>query len=169
LTQIKLASKVSNNALEALGLHVGALYSNLGKRIVGVVELAAIERGEVAPDEDKEGSVTLQIKHLEIANLEQDEHLREVLRALYTHRTAYGKLTEDQEIELSERTIAQCAGNVNAVEAARLHVAIERWEEYARQALNNGRLTASELRRELGTVADALRCTIYPDALVPAK
>jgi hypothetical protein len=92
--------------------------------------------------------------------------VREVLRALYTHRTAYGTVTEESDVELSERTIADCAGRVNAIEAARLHVAVERWGDYARQASRSGKLTASDLRRELTAVADALHAAIHPDALV---
>lgn len=165
MTSIKLDSKVATNANDALLPHVGNLYANLGKRIVGVVELAATERSQPAPDEDKEAAVKLQIKHLEIASPEQEEPIRETLRALYTHRTAYGKLDEDGEVELSERTIADCAGRVNAIEAARLHTAVEHWGDYARQASRNGKLTAAEVRRELTTVADALHALIHPDAI----
>jgi LPS O-antigen subunit length determinant protein (WzzB/FepE family) len=38
--------------------------------------------------------------------------------------------------------------------------------DYARQAINNGKLTASELRHELTAVTEGLRATVFPDVLV---
>jgi hypothetical protein len=165
VTAVKLNSKLATYASDALTAHVPSLYSNLGKRIVGVVELAAVERTQAAPDEDKEASVTLQIKHLEVASVDQEDNIRHALRALHTQRTAYGTITEAGDIELSETTLSRCAGEVNAVEAARLHIAIDRWHDYARQALANSKLTGTELRRELTTIADALHATIYPPTI----
>jgi hypothetical protein len=162
VTKIKLDSAMANAAQDALTPHVARLYSSLGTRIVVV----AVERTQPAADEDKEAAVKLAIKHLEVANGDQEEAVRQALRALHTQRTAYGTITEQQDIELSERTLAQCAGELNLIEAARLHVAIERWTDYARQAINNGKLTASELRHELTAVTEGLRATVFPDVLV---
>jgi hypothetical protein len=168
MTKVKLDSAIANAANDALMPHVGRLYSALGTRIVVIAELAAVERTQPAADEDKEAVVRLQVKHLEVATDEREEPVREALRALHTQRTAYGTLLEDGEVELAERTLAACAGELNAIEAARLHVAIERWTDYARQATGNGKLTASELRHELAAVADGLRAAIYPDVLAKA-
>lgn len=165
MTKVKINGTPSTNALDALMPHVPSLYSNLGKRVVIIAELAAVDRLQVAPDEDKEASVTLQIKHAEVAGPESEDAVRQALRALHTQRTAYGTITEEQDIEISERTLSLCAGELNAIEAARLHVAVEQWGAYARQATHNPKLTASELRRELTTVSDALHAVIHPDSI----
>lgn len=164
MTKIKLNGSVANAALEALSPHVNRLYASLGTRIVVIAELSAAERNQIADDEDKEPAVTLTVKHLEVASDNLEDDVREALRALHTHRTAYGKLTEDNDIELSENTLAQLAGSVNATEAARLHVGIERWTDYGRQALGNSKLTQQQMRAEFDTVNEALRGLIYPEA-----
>lgn len=166
MTTAKIATKLSNQAMEGLGEHVPGLYANPGKRVVAIVELAHIERNQPAPDEDKEASVTLGIKHLEVANHEQEDALRQALRALFTLRTAYGKLTETDDVELGEDTLRRCAGELTTIEAARLHVAIEKWGEFASRILHNDKLTKSDLQREIRTLADGLRATIHADALV---
>jgi hypothetical protein len=168
VTKIKLDSAIANAANDALAPHVGRLYTSLGTRIVVIAELAAVERTQPAADEDKEAAVKLQIKHLEVADADREEPVREALRALHTQRTAYGTLNEDNEVELSARTLAACAGELNLIEAARLHVAIEKWTDYARQATSNTKLTTSELRHELVAVAEGLRAAIFPDMLVKA-
>lgn len=165
MTTVKLDAKVASHASEALGLHVDALYAHLGRRIVVIAELAATERNEIAADEDKDAYVKLQVKHLEVAADRAEEPVREALRALHAQRTAFGTLTEDHDVELSEQTLTALAGDLNAVEAARLHVAVDEWSRYARQAANSSRLTESELRHELGIVADALRAALYPVAV----
>lgn len=165
MTQIKLDSTVANAALDALTPHVGRLYSSLGTRIVVIAELASTIREQPAPNEEKKPSVKLQVKHLEVATSEAEGDVRRALLALHTQRTAYGTLTEDQEVELSARTLAELAGNVNATEAARLHVGIERWTDYAGQAVHNSKLTASEVRQEFRTVTEALRALIFPDTI----
>lgn len=166
MTAVKLVNKLATHASQALEPHVPGMYGNLGKRIVGIVEIASVERSQAAPDEDKEASVTLQIKHMEVAGVEQEDTVRQALRALHTQRTAYGTLNEADEIALSETTLRACAGQINAIEAARLHIAVEKWGEYASAILHNGKLTASDLRQELRTLADGLRATIHPDTLV---
>lgn len=165
MTKVKINGTPSTNALDALMPHVPSLYSNLGKRVIVIAELSAVDRLQVAPDEDKEASVTLQIKHAEVAGPEHEDAVRQALRALHTQRTAYGTITEEQDVEISERTLAMCAGEITAIEAARLHILVERWGDYARQALHNPKLTASELRHELTTVADALHGAVHPDAI----
>lgn len=162
--KIKLDSKLASHASDSLGLHAASLYATLGKRVIGIVEFSATERGEVAPDESKDTSVKLQIKHLEIAGEEQEDAVRQAMRALYAQRTAFGTLNEDSTVELSERTLANCAGELNAIEAARLHVAIENWERYARSATRTEDVTVTELRHELTIIADALHATLYPGA-----
>jgi hypothetical protein len=165
--KIKLASTMAQNGQDALGLHAGHLYSALGSRVVAIVEVASIERTEVATDEDKEPVVTLQIKNMEVAGEGQEEPLRDAMRALNLQRTAFGTLTEDNDVELAENTLARCAGDLSRIEAARLHVAIEKWAEYARSASRSG-LTGEQLRKELKTIGDALTGVLYPGAFVNA-
>lgn len=166
MTAVKLASKLANQALEGLAEHIPGLYANPGRRVVAIIELAHIERNQPAPDEDKEASVTLGIKHMEIANTEQENNIRQALRALYTPRTAWGSLTETADVELGEETLRRCAGELTAIEAARLHVAIDRWAEFASKVLHDDRLSAGTLRQELRTLADGLRAAIHADVLV---
>jgi hypothetical protein len=130
--------------------------------------MAAVERTQAAADEDREAAVKIQIKHLEIAGRGQEEAVRLALRALHIQRTAYGTITEYDDIEISERTLSQCAGELNAIEAARLHIVVDRYAELARSLQLNGELTISDLRRELKLLADGLSAAIHPDVLVPA-
>jgi hypothetical protein len=129
---------------------------------MAVVELRAVERSEPAADEDKEQSVKVRISHLEIANTEQEETLRRVLGALNLHRTAYGTLTEEGDIELSASTLERAAGEVNAIEAARLNTAIDRWTEYGRRALGQPKVTLTELRKEFDSVIRGLQAAVDP-------
>jgi len=150
-------AKLATNANEALNPHAAALFARLGSTRMAVVELRAVERAEPAPDEDKEQAVRVRIQHLEVANPEQEDTLRQVLAALHLHRTAYGTLTEDGDLELSSGTLERAAGEVNAIEAARLHVAIDRWTEYGNRVLSRTKVNASELRTEFDTVLKGLR------------
>ncbi len=159
MTTVKIDPKPAANATFALEPLTTRLYANPGMRIVAVVELAHVERTQPAPDEDKEASVKLAIKHLEVARDEQEEYLRKVLRALYLHRTAQGKLDEAGEVELSQRTLELAGGMMDALEAARLRIAILSWRDYARQALH-GKLTQAQLREELKTIGDGLGAAV---------
>jgi len=160
--KIKLASTMAQHGQDALSLHANALYATVGSRRVVIAELAAIERTQVAPDEDKSASVTLQIKNLEVAGVEQEDAVRQAMRALNIQRTAFGTLTEDQDVELSEDTLRRCAGDLVKIEAARLHVAIDKWRAYARSAASASDLTVTELRHELTLIADQLEAVLYP-------
>lgn len=164
--KIKLASTMSASGHEALDVHAGALYSTLGTRRVIIAELCAIERTQVAADEEKQVVVTLQIKELEVAGEAQEDAVRRAMEALHIQRTAYGTLTEDNDVELSDRTLENCAGDLTVTEAARLHVVVEKWGEKARQASRSSKTNAADLRRELTDIAEGLRIALYPDALV---
>ena len=160
MTVIKLDSHMATSARDAIDPLAGRLFANTGARILGVVELAHLERTEPAPDNDKEASVKLRITHLEIAADDQEEHLRQALRALYLQRTAFGTLDEDGEIQLSARTLELTAGVLHAVDSARLRVLLMHWADYLQriQAVQNP--TVSELRHELDTVAQGLRAAL---------
>lgn len=168
MTAIKLDSKFSANADAALERHAGPLYNRPGVRIVGVVELAHVERTQPAPDEDKEPSVKLRVTHLEVANPEQEDAIRQAMEALYLHRTAQGTLGEGGDIELSERTIRLTGGLLHALEAARLRVAVAHWADQSRRALAVAQITAAEMRHELDAVAAGLEAALRGEAGEPA-
>jgi hypothetical protein len=156
MTAAKIEGKPGSSAAAALEPHVQRLYAKLGTRVVGVFELKAAGRNQVAADEDKEPSVSLRLTHLEVANPEQEGAVREALRALFLHRTAQGKLTEDGDIELTKGTLEMTGGLLHAIEAARLRAALSHWADYARRVANDSRLTQAQIRHELDTVADGL-------------
>lgn len=162
MTAIKVDSKLATHANEALAPHAAPMFARLGSTRMAVVELRAVERAEPAADEDKEQSVKVRISHLEVANVEQEDTLRQVLGALNLHRTAYGTLTESEDLTLSESTLERAVGEVNAIEAARLHVAIDRWTEHGNRVLGQQKLTMLELRREFDTVIKGLRAVVNP-------
>jgi hypothetical protein len=160
MTVIKLDSKMSTSARDAIDPLAPRLYVNRTARVLGVVELAHLQRMEPAPDADKEATVTLRITHLELAGEEQEEHLRQALRALYMQRTAAGTLDPDGEVLLSERTLELTAGVLHAVDAARLRVVVRHWSEYLRRVQGTAEMTVSELRHEVDTVAAGLYAAI---------
>jgi hypothetical protein len=160
MTAIKVDAKLATNANEALNPHAAALFARLGSRRLAVVELRSAERTEPAPDEDKEQAVKVRIQALEVANPEQEETLRNVLRALHLHRTAYGTLNEEGELELSASTLERAAGEVNAIEAARLHAAIDQWVVYGNRVLSSNKATQSDVRREFDAVLKGLRAAV---------
>jgi lipoate-protein ligase A len=156
MTQVKIAGKASTVAAEALGRHAAALYATPGKRIVGVVELVHVLRTQPAPDEDKEPSVELRIQQLEIGEADQEDVLRQAIRALNIARTAQGTLTEEGDIELSDRTLEMTADRLSDLEASRLVVACHHWADYARRILSVKKLTTSEARHEFEIIAAGL-------------
>lgn len=156
MTTIKLDGKPASSAANALALHAQHLYRTPGARIVGVVELAHVERTEPAPEEDKDPAVKLRITHLEIADPEQEEALRQAQRALYLQRTARGTFDEDGQVELSEATLRLTAGQIASIDAARLRIALAHWSEQARRVLAIPEITVSEMRHELDTISQGL-------------
>lgn len=156
MTTLKLASKLSGSANIALNDLIHMLYASPGKRIVGVVELAHIERAEPAPGEDKDASVTMQIKAIEIARGEQEHHLRQAMAALYRHRTVSGTIDDELQPKLSDRTIELTGGVLDAVEAARLKVVCDQWAEYIRRMLSGKKLSLTQAIEELRVVERGL-------------
>jgi hypothetical protein len=129
---------------------------------MAVIELRSAERTEPAEGEDKEQSVSVRVSGLEVANVEQEDALRQVMRALHLQRTAYGTLTEEGDIELAASTIEDAAGEFASIEAARLHVAIDRWVGYGRAVLSRSKTTQSEMRAEFDTVLKGLMAAVDP-------
>lgn len=156
MPDLKFDSKVAAAAADALEAHVRPIYDQPGKRIMAIVELAHVQRTQPAPGSDKKASVQVRITGLEIPNEEQERHVREAQRALYLHRTATGTIEETGEIELSDRTLQLTAGQLHAVEAARLRTGLNEWRHYAQRVRHNPDLTAAELAKEIHLIADGL-------------
>lgn len=165
MTTAKIEGKPAAAAAAGLEPWIQPLYQVPGRRVIGVVELRHAERTQVAPDEGKEQSVKLRITHLEIARPEQEEPVREALRALYLHRTAYGTLDEDTgQLELAQSTLEAVAGQLHALEAARLRAALKHWLSIARKthdAAGKDDASLAALRYDLGVIADGLAEALY--------
>jgi hypothetical protein len=166
VTTLKLDAKPATAAADALLPWAQELYKKPGMRIVGVVELAHVERTQPAPDEDKEASVKLRITHLELADGgQQENNIREAMKALYLHRNAQGTLTEEMDVELSKQTLKLLGDNLDATEAAKRAIAIEHWAGYARRALHTKDITHAELLHELKAIADGLYGALHRDTI----
>lgn len=165
---IKLESKTSKGAGEALDPYRPALYATLGKRLVVIAELEAVERNEVADDDEKSTWVKLRIVSLEVAGAEQEDAVRKAMNALNIQRTAFGTLTEDQDVELSQTVLDRCAGDLALTEAARLHAAIEAFGDKLLSTARNSKLNAGDIRRSVTDLSRGLLATIYPNMLPPA-
>ena len=160
MTVLKIDGKPTSSARDGIESYIGALYTTPGKRLLGVIELQRVERTEPDPGADSEASVKVRMSALEIANTDQEETLRQALRALHLHRTAYGKLTEDGDVELAETTLERTAGMLHAVEAARLRVAVTHWREYIGGVLRLADPSVTELQHELSTLFDGLAAVL---------
>ena len=156
MTTLKLSSKPSTAAMQALEPHIRRLYARSGVRVMAVCELAHVERTEPAADSDKDASVTMRIAHLEIPAPDQEESIREVLRSLYLQRTSTGTLDELGNLELSKQTIEHAGGIVGHIAVARMTAGIHHWRAYVRRVQTNQALTVGELRHELDALAEGL-------------
>lgn len=165
MTAAKIESKTSAAAADGIQPWIETLYSVPAKRVIGVVELAHVLRTQPAPDADKEAEVRLRISHLEIARPEQEQPIRDALRALYLHRTAYGTLDEDSgQLELSQGTLEACADSLHALEAARLRAGVKHWLALARkthEAAGKDDASLAAVRYDLGILADGLAEVLY--------
>lgn len=156
-TKVKLDSRLGGPASASIEPIAQAIYNRPGVRLMAIVELCATERTQPAPDEDADPSVKLTIKALELAREGQhDELVRKAMQALNLQRTAYGKLGEDYEIELSEQTLEHTAGLLQGVEVSRLRVLASHWGEYAARCGRMEEVTVAQLQNELQTVGKAL-------------
>jgi hypothetical protein len=160
MTVAKIEGKPAAAAAAGLEPWIQPLYAVPSKRVLGVVELAHVLRTQPAPDADKEAEVRLRITHLEIARPEQEDAIRQALEALYVHRTAYGTINEDGQLELSEGTLQATGGKLHALEAARLRAAVQHWGLYARKVLGIVEITTTEMRHELDTICKGLAAAL---------
>lgn len=164
MTKIRFDSKVSASAGDALAPLAGQMYATLGTHRLAICELASVERNDLAEDEQREPFVKVRIVHLEVAAEEQEDAVRQALRALKLHRTAHGTLDEDGDVELSASTLEATAGRLHAVEAARLRIGAQHWLEYARRALAVANPSVMEIRHELDIVARGIEQLLHGPA-----
>lgn len=158
--KLKLASAMSTSAVEAVEDLVHAIYSKPGMRVLALVELAHTERNQPAPDEDKEASVTVGIKQLEVARGDQSEILRKAMRALYVQRTARGTLDEQlDELKLSQSTLDGVGDDLALRETARLRAAMKLHADTL-QRLRVGSFTEKDLRKQLDKLYNLVTTTL---------
>jgi hypothetical protein len=147
--------------MDALGKHAPRMFEDPDKTLLGVVELAHVERTEPAPGSDRDRVVKVKIIHFEVPNRDQEDTIRETLRALYLQRTANGTFDDvTNEIQLSEQTIRSAAGLLHAIEAARYRTGVQHWADYTQQVLHGKLLSALELQHELDTIKRGLRALL---------
>lgn len=157
---IKLNSSLAKAAFVSLERYAAKLYGRPGMRLVGVVELRHIERTQPAPDEDKEASVTVGVKHLEVARGDQAEALRKAMRALYVQRTARGTLEEQlDELQLSKDTLTGVGDDLALKETARLRAAMQLHADTL-QRLRIGSFTEKDLRKQLDKLHNLVTTTL---------
>lgn len=161
-TDIKLESKFSVGAADALYDHARPLYDRLGATRVGIVELRSSERVTPGPEEDKTPSVKLRIVGLEIAGPDQEGAVREAQRALHLQRTAMGTLNEDGQIDLTRETIRLTGGLLADLETARLRAALQHWATEARKVVHSRTLLDGEIRHELDRIAEGMDAALHP-------
>jgi len=156
---LKLDSKLSGNATVSLHDLSSVLFHKPDMRIVGVVELAPVERAIPAPGEDKDPTVKVAIKAIEIGRGEQEHHLRQAMDALYRHRTATGTIDDELRPQLSQRTVELTGGVLDAVEAARLRTVCEQWGQYI-DNITRGKMTGPQALDELRIIRKGLAAAI---------
>lgn len=131
MTTLKVESSPGKSAETALEVHVPALYADMSKTLVAIVELKPIERLQPAPGAEKTPSVKVRIVHCEVPDTEQVDSVREALRALYLQRTARGTIDSEGELQLADRTIDLLTGALYEHRALRLVAGLRYWQEYA--------------------------------------
>jgi hypothetical protein len=128
MTKLKIDGQPAHAAAKGLEAHVAPLYARLGRTVVAVVELRAVERTQVDATSGKDTAVKVRMTGCEVATGKSEDHLREVQQALHTLRTAAardegmldGVLDFDRTIDLAESTVRQASGLVMVEENARL-------------------------------------------------
>lgn len=158
--KLKLASALPSAVLDSMQDLVKPLFHKPGMRVLGIVELAHVERLEVAPDEDKEPVVTVGMKLLEIAHGDQVEPLRRAARALYVQRTAEGKLDEDIDaIQVNKHLLESLSDSFALREVARLRAAMSH-QAMVLGRLENGLFEVAEMRKQIGKLGRVVKAAL---------
>lgn len=157
MTTLKLDGTPGSGALAGIEAHVPGIYNDPGRKFVAIVELAHIERVQPAPDADKEPSVKCKVISCEIPVGEQVDAVRSALRALWLRRTAQGTLTEQLDVEMTERTLERLGGELAYLDTVRQQAGISAFARYAEDACSRAKPTVGELRADLKALRDGLR------------
>jgi hypothetical protein len=158
--KLKLATAMPSSVVAALEDLVKPFYSKPGMRILGIVELAHVDRLEVAPDEDKEPVVTAGIKMLEIAHGEQVEHLRKAARALHVQRTATGTLDEEVgALQLNKNLVEELADDFALRETARLRAAMQHQAGILHR-LKIGTFSETDMRKQIAKLHGIVKAAL---------
>lgn len=166
MTKIKLDSAYPVTVGDALAPYVTLLLdaarAGKDKRILLVGELAPVERTEPVATSDKEPVLKLGLSAAEIPHADQDEPVREVMRALYLQRTATGTLDEEGQIQLTKQALRVAGGQIAHLAAARYRAALQAWATQARAAVH-AQLSASEMWHEMERIAEGLAAALDDD------
>lgn len=166
MTKIKLDSAYPVTVGDALAPYTTALLdaarAGKDKRILIVGELAPVERTEPVATSDKEPVLKLGLSAAEIPHADQDEAVREVMRALYLQRTATGTLDEEGQVQLTKQAVRVAGGQVAQLAAARYRAALQQWAKQARAAVH-ANLSASEMWHEMERIAAGLAAALEDD------
>lgn len=140
---------------DSLNAYAERLYDR-GFNLVALVEIKPSDKVvPMSADSKKDGVVRLEIDTFEVAPPgEQERVARELLRLLYTARTAEGTLDGEDQMQLSEQTLELSAGLLAAEQVASL-VAILDWAvTQIREIADSDKLRLIDVRKLLGQVAD---------------
>ncbi|WP_406168979.1 hypothetical protein [Streptomyces sp. NBC_00996] len=160
MTVLKFDAKVSMSAQEALEPHVRPMYDQPGSRRMAIIEFAAIERTEPAPNTEGKPSVKVRIVGLELPNKEQEGAIRDAQRFLFLQRTARGTFDDDGQLELSDNTLRLTGGMLAYLETARLRAGLAHWREYAQRLVHGPDLTVTEVRHEMQALSEGLTAVL---------
>lgn len=156
MTKLKIQGTPSTAAANALEPHVRRFYSRPNLRQLVIAELHHIERTQVVPDGEQQPSVAMRIAAVEVPDAEQEDGLRDAMRALYLIRTASGTINEGGELELGKQTVRLLKGDLTLAATARLSAGLNHWSGYLKRVQDNGRLTVLEIRHELDVIQGGL-------------
>lgn len=165
MTKLKIEGNPAHAAARGLEAHVPPLYAKLGRCVVAVVELRAVERTQVDSTSGKDPAVKARITQCEVATGRSDEHVRQLMQALHTLRTATGDVNEstleldfDRSIDLADEVTRQAAGLVMVEENARLVVAVRHVARKLRDLAGRdlSKTTPTKYRDEVAEVAGLL-------------
>lgn len=166
MTKIKLDSAYPVTVGDALAPYVthllDAARAGKDKRVLVVGEVAPVERTEPVATSDKEPVLKLGLSAAEIPHRDQEELVREVMRALYLQRTASGTLDEEGQVQLTRQAVRVAGGQIAHLAAARYRAALEAWAVQARTAVHSN-LSASEMWHEMERLAHGLAAALADD------
>lgn len=154
MTTAKISGAPGSAAASGLAPHIDDMYKHPGKRVVVIGELRHVEMTVPIEDTEKEPSVKLALTELEVATGDLERLVREALEALHMRRTASGTLTEHGDVRMAESRLQQLGGEINAIEAARLTIAVKGLRETAVAVLTDPNANTGQLRHGIRRLID---------------